>query len=183
MAENQEEQCQQWMAAAQSGNKAAYAQLLAVVETLAQRYLVTRLAVPTDADDVIQEMLVSIHKARHTYDASKPFYPWMYAIFRYRLQDYLRRHYRLKEREAAESLVPVEDINAANPEENAEHKELSEKLLSCLKPKQRRIVEMLYLEGNSAQEVSDEMQISVPDVRTSAHRAMKELKKKAEKVG
>ncbi len=183
MSESQEKQCQEWMAVAQNGDKVAYAKLLGVVENLATRYLATRLAVRDDANDLVQEILMSIHKARATYDASKPFYPWMYAIFRFRLQDYLRRYYRLKERETAESLNPVEDLHALNPEEATSDKELSEKLLSYLKPKQRRIVELLYLEGNSAQEVSDAMKISVPDVRTSAHRAMKELRQKAEKVG
>ncbi|MDG1287037.1 MAG: sigma-70 family RNA polymerase sigma factor [Rickettsiales bacterium] len=183
MSDSQEKQCQEWMAAAQTGDKATYAKLLGTVETLATRYLATRLAVRDDANDLVQEILMSIHKARPTYDAAKPFYPWMYAIFRYRLQDYLRRYYRLKARETGESLYPVEGVHALNPEEVTSDKELSEKLLSCLKPKQRRIVELLYLEGNSAQEVSDEMKISVPDVRTSAHRAMKELRKKAEMVG
>ena len=183
MSQNQESQCQQWMLATQNGDKASYAQLLAAIELLAQRYLASRLAVRDDAGDLVQEILISIHKARHTYDASKPFYPWMYAISRYRLQDYLRRYYRLRARETGESLTPAEDTHAQNPEQTAGDKELSERLLSYLKPKQRRIVEMLYLEGNSAKEVSDEMDISVSDVRTSAHRAMKQMKQKAEKVG
>lgn len=183
MTTSQEQQCQQWMAAAQRGDKTAYAKLLNEVETLARRYLVKRLAVPADAGDLVQEILLSIHKARHTYEAKKPFYPWMYAIFRYRLQDYLRRYYRLKERELAEPLSPVEDESSLNPEEMTADKQLSETLLSCLKPGQRRIIEMLYIEGNSAQEVSEEMQISVANVRTTAHRAMKQLRRKAEKVG
>ena len=171
------------MIAAQNGDKYAYATLLTAIEKLARVYVFSRIANKNDAADVVQEMLISIHKARATYQPERPFYPWAYAIFKYRLQDYFRRHYRLKEREEAQGEALIEDEKAINPETATEQKELSEKLLSYLKPKQRRIVEMLYLEGNSAQEVSDEMEITVSDVRTTAHRAMKELKHKAEKVG
>ena len=170
------------MVLAQQGDKEAYKLLLSSLNALALRYAKSRLAAQNDVVDLAQEMLISVHKARHTYDGSKPFYPWLYTIFKYRLQDYLRRYYRLRSREEEESEYPVEDVFAENPEELAENKELSEKLLSYLKPKQRRIIEMLYLEGNSAQEVSQMMEISVPDVRTSAHRAMKMLRKKAAKL-
>lgn len=178
-----ENKCQTWMAQAQQGDKTAYTKLLEQVELLATRYLATRLSVKSDADDIVQEMLISVHKARASFEPTKPFFPWMYTIFKYRLQDYLRRHYRTREREAAEPDWPQEDENAPNPETDAEYKELSEALLTTLRPKPRHIVELLYLEGHSAQEVSEKLEISVADVRTTAHRAMKQLKLKAEEVG
>ncbi len=46
---------------------------------------------PVEAEDLVQEALIAIHTRRHTYDASQPFTPWMYAIARYKLVDYLRR--------------------------------------------------------------------------------------------
>jgi RNA polymerase sigma-70 factor (ECF subfamily) len=183
MSEKEEKQCQQWMQAAQQGDKIAYASVLKQVEQLAHRYLAKRMAVLDDRGDLVQEILISVHKARTTYDAAKPFYPWLYALFHYRLQDYLRRYYRLKDREEGEKDQPAEDADGATPEENASHKQLSETLLSCLTPKQRSIVEMLYYEGYSAKEVAEKMEISVPDVRTTAHRSMKQLRQEAEKVG
>ena len=176
---SEEVKYQQWMVAAQSGDKKAYRNLLSEVEKLSQRYLTTRVASASDRNDITQEILVSIHKARHTYEGEKPFLPWMYAIFNYRLKDFFRRFYRQQERETQESEHPVEDVSAVNAEEQLEYHQLSEKLLSCLKPKQRSIVEMLYLQGNSAQEVSEIMDISVANVRTTAHRAMAEMKEKA----
>lgn len=177
---------QQWMVAAQAGDKAAYRKLLVEIEVLSQRYLTSRIASISDRNDTTQEILISIHKARHTYDADKSFFPWMYAIFNYRLKDYLRRHYRLQERETEAPDYPIEDVTALNAEDELEKHQLSKKLLSYLKPNQRIIVEMLYLQGNSAQEVSEKMKISVANVRTTAHRAMNEMKeqaKKLEKIG
>jgi RNA polymerase sigma-70 factor (ECF subfamily) len=46
---------------------------------------------PTDVEDLVQETLIALHKRRHTYDRSQPLTPWVYAIARYRLIDYLRR--------------------------------------------------------------------------------------------
>src|SRR5260370_10133293 len=46
---------------------------------------------PADAEDLVQETLIALHTRRHTYDRSKPLTPWVYAIARYRLVDFLRR--------------------------------------------------------------------------------------------
>src|SRR5258708_18210568 len=45
----------------------------------------------TDAEDLLQETLIALHTRRHTYDRSQLLTPWVYAIARYRLVDYLRR--------------------------------------------------------------------------------------------
>src|ERR1700731_5072842 len=47
---------------------------------------------PADAEDLVQETLIALHTRRHTYDRSKPLTPWVYAIARYRLVDFLRRN-------------------------------------------------------------------------------------------
>jgi RNA polymerase sigma-70 factor (ECF subfamily) len=44
-----------------------------------------------DAEDLVQETLIALHTRRNTYDRSQLFTPWVYAIARYRLVDYLRR--------------------------------------------------------------------------------------------
>src|SRR6266571_4156559 len=46
---------------------------------------------PADAEDLVQETLIALHTRRHTYDRSQLLTPWLSAIARYRLVDYLRR--------------------------------------------------------------------------------------------
>src|SRR5258708_34473719 len=60
---------------------------------------------PTDAEDLVQETLIALHTRRHTYDRSQLLTPWVYAIARYRLVDYLRRT------KAANMHVPVEEAD------------------------------------------------------------------------
>ena len=59
---------------------------------LRARFLdVARKRVPAEAvEDVVQEALITVHKARHTYDPARPFGPWFYAIVHSRLIDVLR---------------------------------------------------------------------------------------------
>jgi len=45
---------------------------------------------PPTAEDLVQETLIALHTRRHTYDRSQLLTPWVYAIARYRLVDYLR---------------------------------------------------------------------------------------------
>ena len=56
-------------------------------------FLAKRLSFANEVDDLMQEILISIHKARHTYDGNRPYKPWVYAIAKFRLQDHLRAHY------------------------------------------------------------------------------------------
>ncbi|NET71238.1 MAG: sigma-70 family RNA polymerase sigma factor [Sphaerospermopsis sp. SIO1G2] len=169
------------MQSTQSGDKHAYALLLKEAKTLINRYLYKRVSVQEDIPDIAQEILLSIHKARHTYQPEKPFTPWLYAICNYRLSDYLRRTYRSKE-DACDDFSMVIDHLSTAADDKTETRELLTKVLSCLNEKQRTIIKRLYFQEDSAKEVAEQLHISVTDVRTSAHRAMKRLRHEMEKL-
>src|ERR1700704_6576942 len=44
-----------------------------------------------EAEDLVQEAVLAIHLKRHTYDPAEPLTPWVHAIARYKLIDFLRR--------------------------------------------------------------------------------------------
>src|SRR6266478_2706126 len=44
-----------------------------------------------EAEDLVQEAVLAIHLKRHTYDPVEPLTPWVHAIARYKLIDFLRR--------------------------------------------------------------------------------------------
>src|SRR5262245_46531539 len=80
-----------WMAAAQSGDGAAYQALLRdcipVIKSIARRRGVT----PDHVDDVVQDVLLTIHRARQTYDPRRSFTAWLCVIADRRANDLLRR--------------------------------------------------------------------------------------------
>src|SRR5690348_4116946 len=68
------------MRAAQAGDGAAYAALLRDCLPLI-RSVVAGAGVPATAvDDVVQDVLLTVHRARHTYDPGRPFSPWLRTI-------------------------------------------------------------------------------------------------------
>ncbi|WP_300759300.1 sigma factor, partial [Janthinobacterium sp.] len=81
----------QLMLRAQDGDQLAYARLLkAIVPVI--RALVRRKIYQDDAfvEDVVQEVLLAVHRVRHTYDPQRPFLPWLSAIISARAIDALR---------------------------------------------------------------------------------------------
>src|SRR5579864_3201047 len=47
-----------------------------------------------ETDDLVQDILLSMHAARATYDPQRPFWLWLLAIARHRLADAAERHAR-----------------------------------------------------------------------------------------
>jgi RNA polymerase sigma-70 factor, ECF subfamily len=52
----------------------------------------------TEAEDLVQEAVLAIHLKPGTYDPGEPLTPWVYAIARYKLIDFLRRIRPMRER-------------------------------------------------------------------------------------
>src|SRR3546814_10422157 len=61
---------------------------------------------PSDIEDIVQEILPSLHVARATYDPQRPFLPWLMAIARNRMADGARCHARRSRREIAVERLP-----------------------------------------------------------------------------
>ena len=87
------------MTRAQDGDGAAYERLLRAclprIAAIARGEGLRGAAV----DDAVQETLLTLHRARHTYDPSRPFLPWLRAIARRRAVDGLRRDGRRQRQE------------------------------------------------------------------------------------
>src|SRR5262245_17248276 len=79
------------MAAAQRGDAAAYAALLTSLLPLLRGFVRGRGVDGSEVEDVVQEIVILIHRARHTWRADRPFDPWMWAIARNASTDALRR--------------------------------------------------------------------------------------------
>lgn len=97
-----------WMLAAQAGDEAAYAALLEEISLVLRRYLLRRFAHAEFVDDCVQECLLAIHSARHTYQRGRRFRPWLFTIARHKAIDQLRRR-RVRE----ERHEPLDDSYAA----------------------------------------------------------------------
>lgn len=165
------------MRLALAGDKRAYAAVLQETAQQLRPYLRKRLNNASDAEDVLQEILVSIHKARHTYDSQRPYMPWAFAITRFRLTDFLRRHYTDKLRHAGE-LSEAETVLAFDVTKEGISYESIKVEIEQLPRKQAMILQMIHEEGYTAREVAEKIGMKESAVKVAAHRAYKVLRQK-----
>lgn len=127
---------------------------------------------PTEAEDLVQEVLLAVHTRRDTYDRSQLFTPWLYAIARYKLLDYLRRT------KASVKDIPVDDAEhliAQNDLDDVESAYDLEYLLATLQPKPRSAIRYMKLQGLSVRETAAKTGMSESAVKVSVHRGLKAL--------
>jgi RNA polymerase sigma-70 factor (ECF subfamily) len=168
------------MAAAQGGNAEAYRAVLRACVPVAAA-AARRGGVPPDAvDDVVQEVLLTIHRALPTYDPARPFLPWLRAIAARRAVDGLRRHGRQGGREVHD---PEAYINHAEPGSQADEAsgQRGEAIrlrsaIATLPPRQRQAMELLGLAERSLEEASRETGQSKVALKVSFHRALQSLR-------
>ena len=89
------------MAHAQAGDRAAYRRLLEQIAPYVRSLAARRHQNRCDIEDSLQDVLLTVHAIRHTYDPTRPFGPWLVAIVNRRIVDRLRRQGRASARETA----------------------------------------------------------------------------------
>lgn len=174
----QEAQWSTWMRAAQRGDAHAYESLLHALVPSLRGFVRHRLADPSAAEDVVQAVLLSIHRARHTWRAERPFGPWWRAIARNALIDAARRRGR---RAAQEVPLAVDhDAIAADAAPDVANEALSPDLqgaLEQLSPSQREAVELLHVEELSVAEAAARAGTTPGALKVRAHRGVAVLRR------
>ncbi|WFS03474.1 sigma-70 family RNA polymerase sigma factor [Rhizobium tumorigenes] len=129
----------------------------------------------TEAEDVVQEVLIAVHARRDQWDPERPLLPWLNAITRYKIIDTsrrLRRHARgridLTEEEWSRMFTADRvdfELNRADVE----------KLIAELPRSEQAAVRAIGLEGASAEEAAMRLGSSEGAVRVAFHRSLKKL--------
>ena len=165
------------MAHAQDGDRLAYQRLLREITPYLRSLAARRHRDPSDVEDAVQDILLTVHAIRHTFDPTRPFGPWLVTIANRRFIDRLRRQGRRRGRETP--LMPEHETFSepqANLEEGSDRHEL-EKAIDRLPPMQRKAVRLLKLNEMSLKEASTESGMSIASLKVNVHRAVKSLRK------
>ncbi|PKA30679.1 RNA polymerase subunit sigma-70 [Cedecea lapagei] len=164
------------MTKAQAGDRHAYTQLLRAIVPAIRAIVRRQVFDPALVEDVIQDVLLTVHRVRHTYDPDCPFLPWLMAITQARAVDALRHHGRTLRRETdtEEALTNVAAV------ESVEHQDEQEELaliLNRLPARQRQIVEHIHLQEMTLAQAASRHNLTISAVKSLLHRAITNLRR------
>ena len=158
-----------------AGDAAAYADFLSQLTPILRRVIGRK--IPTsEVEDVLQEVLISIHKARHTYDGARPLLPWVMAITSFRMTDYLRKAYS-EMRHSHVDIADYENVLEAVTETPDDNESVHEMLFG-VGQRERTILSLIHVEGYTAREVGSQLGMRESAVKVAAHRAIKKIRER-----
>lgn len=169
---------------ARAGDRKAYEALLKSSARLLRGYLMSRVygSERSIIEDIVQETLLAVHTRFQTYNPANPFIPWLKVVAQHKLVDHWRR---MKIRTA----ISLDDFGDSIAEVGANGAEAIntaitlEKLLDPLPEKQQRIIRLAKIEGQSMEDIAQEMGLGLSDVKVTLHRALKALTQAAVAAG
>jgi RNA polymerase sigma-70 factor, ECF subfamily len=160
----------------QTGDQVAYASLLVLLTDVTRRFVRARVGNAVWIDDVVQETLLAVHRGRQTYDSTRPFAPWFYAIASSRFIDVLRREKRVATREVSSDMLP-ELVPAGNTSEETVDVEAIHAAVRSLPARQREVIEQLKFEERSVRDVAGRLKMTESAVKVTAHRGYRVLRR------
>ncbi len=164
------------MVQGQAGDKDAYHRLLLGVIPYLRAIANRAHRNASDAEDTVQDILLTLHQVRHTYDASRPFKPWLAGIARHRVADRLRVLGRVA---AGEVVLDAGHETFAAPEQRSDgldRRAINTSLLA-LPAGQRQAITLLKLQERSLKEAAEQSGVSIATLKVSAHRGLKALQR------
>lgn len=175
------------MVLAQDGDKAAYHRLLSeivpYVRAIARRWLAGNRGASADIEDAVQEVLLAVHRVRHTYERGRPFRPWLSTIANRRIIDLLRRQSQRDRHESFADDLALREGAAGPPDADPERQAMRaagaddlRRAVAELPARQREAVELLRLRELSLAEAAAASRQNVGSLKTAFHRALKSLR-------
>ncbi len=173
---------QRWsrlMASAQTGNESDYRQLLTELTEVIHSFLCSRFGKHHFTEDCVQETLIAIHMARHTYDQRRPFRAWLFAIVRHKAIDTLRKQ-RSQQKVTSQYEGEQDVLSQGRHQNEAESEIIKSRLLGSLAVEHREVLVLTKIIGFSVVEAAEKLAISESLVKVRVHRAIRKLKKMME---
>lgn len=169
------------MRSAQTGDARAYDELLRAITPLVRGIVrqQRRFLDAADVEDLVQDILLSLHAARETYDPDQPLLPWLRGIVRHRLADSGRRYGRSAAHEVlVDSLPDAADEATDIGGEEYRDPAMLKLAIGALSRVQRMAIETLKIQEMSLTEAAENTGMTTGALRVAAHRGMISLRKK-----
>jgi RNA polymerase sigma-70 factor (ECF subfamily) len=156
------------------GSSAAFGELFSRYAPMLLRIMRRRLRSAEDADELVQQTFLQMHRARNDFDAGRKLRPWLMTIA-FNLQRELFRK-RQRRPEAPLDTEPLAPSSDRTPFEKAVRAEQLRNALASLPEAQRVVIELHWFDELSFPEVAEVLGLTVSAVKVRAHRGYKALR-------
>ena len=168
-----------WMACAQRGELVDYAQLLREIGAATETYIRVRFGTIDALEDCVQECLMAVHAARHTYDPRRLFRPWLFTIIRHKTIDQLRQ--RQTWLSALQSLATTES-GVSDPERSLRMLD-GVRILERLSADHREMITLAKYGGYTTAEAATWLGITESAAKARLQRALAAIRKALDNEG
>ena len=165
------------MVLAHSGDQSAYTHLLGELGAAIETYIRVRFGALDCLEDCVQECLLTVHRARHTYDPSRAFRPWLFTLVRHRTIDVLRRARDV----AGRSHTDAPDVS--NDPRELQRRLDGVKILESLAPDHREAIALTQYAGYTTAEAAAWLGISEAALKARLRRGLLAIRKVLEAEG
>lgn len=167
---------------AQAGDDAAFEELVGNTLDGAYRFVRSLGADAEDAEDAVQDGYVRAWRALGTFDATKPFTPWLFQIVKRSFYDLHRSRRKVptlqsdaSEGDLLHSVPDPEPLPDAVFEQEATRARVRI-AFGSMSVKDRSILMLRYDEGFSFEEIAQALEMPAATVRSIHHRALAKLR-------
>jgi RNA polymerase sigma-70 factor (ECF subfamily) len=163
------------MSAYVAGNAAAFRVIFERYAPLLMRAMLRELYMREEANDLVQQTFLQLHRARADFDPAQKLKPWVFTI----AMNLKREHFRRKKRRPERSLEAESANEPAVPALGAarvEARHTLARVLQDLPADQREVIELHWFDGLEFPEVAQVVGASVSAVKVRAHRGYVRLR-------
>lgn len=163
------------MAAYVAGEAAAFRVIFERYAPLLLRAMLRELYVREEANDLVQQTFLQLHRARADFDAGQKLKPWVFTIAMNLKREYFRRKKRRPER-SLEAQVGLDPAVGALGAARVEAQRTLARVMGNLPADQREVIQLHWFDGLDFPEVAQVVGASVSAVKVRAHRGYVRLR-------
>jgi RNA polymerase sigma-70 factor (ECF subfamily) len=163
------------MGAYVAGDAGAFRVIFERYAPLLLRAMLRELYVREEANDLVQQTFLQLHRARRDFDSRQKLKPWIFTIAMNLKREYFRRKKRRPERSLEASSGPEPAIGARGAEQVEARRSLT-RALQDLPADQRQVIELHWFDELEFPEVAQVVGASVSAVKVRAHRGYVRLR-------
>jgi len=152
-----------------AGDKAAFRELFRRYTPLLQRAMARDLRSSEEANDLVQQTFLHLHRSRLDFEPGRKLKPWIFTIALNLKREFFRRSKRRFETSLEDDRV-AEPFEGPRGQERSDAARETERALRTLPAEQREVIELHWFGGLSFPEVAEAVGSTVAAVKVRAHR-------------